>query len=203
MCGPSGGDGGASERARQAEAERQARIEQGAQQINQTFAKFDDPYFAGVKQASDAYYLPQVDQQYKRAQEALVLALGRQGLLQSSAGARQLADLSEDYNRKRTAYADQGVTLSNQYKSDVERNRGELLNQLSASADPSAAATSAAARADLMSAPPTFSPIANLFSRMTDFGATDIAARNAGYPGFGAGLYNQSTRGQGSSRIIQ
>ena len=62
MCGPSGGDGGASERTRQAEAERQARIEQGTQQISQTFSKFDDPYFQGVKAASDAYYLPQVDQ---------------------------------------------------------------------------------------------------------------------------------------------
>jgi hypothetical protein len=85
----------------------------------------------------------------------------------------------------------------------VEKNRSELASQLQASADPSAAATSAAARAELMSAPPTFSPIGNLFSRLTDLATTDVAARNAGYPGFGTGLYNQSTRGQGSSRIIQ
>lgn len=197
-----GGAGDAAAQARAAEEARQARIRAGTDTINQTFEKFDKPYYEGITKASNDYYLPQVDQQYNEARNKLVLALGGRGILNSSEGAKQIGKISEDYNRKRTAYSDQGVNLANDYRGKVEQNRGELLNQLSASADPAAAAASASARADMLTAPPSFSPIGDLFSNLARYGATGIMAERAGYPGFRTGLFNNATSGQGTSKMI-
>lgn len=197
-----GGAGDASAQARMAEEARQARVRAGTDTINQTFAKFDEPYFQGITKASNDYYLPQVDQQYNEARNKLVLALGGRGILNSSEGAKQLAKANEDYNRKRTAYSDKGVNMANDYRGKVEQNRGELINQLSASADPAAAAASATSRADMLSAPPTFSPIGDLFSNLAQYGATGLMAERAGYPGFKTGLFSSGANSAGTAKYV-
>jgi hypothetical protein len=190
--------------ARQAEERRQADIKAGTEQVNDVFAQFDDDYFSGVQKASNEYYLPGVDNQYEDARRKLVLNLGGAGTLNGSAGARKLGALDEDYAKKKADYANQGVTLAQQYRGDVESNRMDILNQLSASANPSAAAAAANARAQSLTAPPAFSPIGNLFGDLAQYGANNLAIEATGRgPGFNTGLFNNPARsGAGSSRVV-
>ena len=50
MCGGSRGDGGAAERQRKQEEERQARIRKGNEEIDSVFGKFNDDFYANQTQ---------------------------------------------------------------------------------------------------------------------------------------------------------
>lgn len=190
----------AAAEARAAEAARQARITQGMSDIDQNFSQFDDTFYDTRKSAYTDYYNPQVDNQYEDARRKLVLALGRSGALQGSAGRNKLADLTEDYQMQRTAISDAANSYASSVRGDVERNRSELVSQLNASADPAAAASSAAARAAQLNTAAAFSPLADLFGQYAQMGATGLMAEGAGRRGFGLNLYGSGSGGsRGSS----
>lgn len=174
-----GGDNGAAEAAaaaRAAEEARQARIRQGTDQINQTFSSFDDGYFGDISNSYTGYYLPQLERQYVDARKALVLRLGQQGTLNSSSGQKILQDMDRGAALQRGLIGDRAVSSAAQARGNVEDARSQLLAQLSASADPAAAATAAAARAKSLSAPPAFDPLENLFTNFAQIGANNIMA---------------------------
>lgn len=185
--------------ARQQEEARQAAITSGTQRVNDVFSKFDDNFYNGVTKASNDYYLPQIDNQYKNAHRDLVLALGSSGILNGSAGARQLGQLDQEYQTQRGNYANQGVAAAQSERGTVEKDRADILSQLSASADPSAAAATASAQAASLTAPPVFSPIGQLFSSFATQGANNIAAARLGYPNFASGLFRPGTSSGGGS----
>ena len=108
--------------------------------------------------------MPQLSDQFNRARQALTYSLARGGNLASSAGAKSLGDLRTSYERNKALIGDRATTAAQQAQADVESNKGELYSQLSASADPSADATTAAARAAALTAPPSYSPLADVFA---------------------------------------
>ncbi|MGU3360337.1 hypothetical protein ACLBWX_08395 [Methylobacterium sp. M6A4_1b] len=172
-------DGGAGKAAKQAQADeaaRQATIRAGTQQVNDTFSQFDEPFFTKQRDSYTGFALPQLDDQYGKAQKTLTFALARDGNLNSSAQAQQNAELQKTYDTQRLAIADQGQSYANQARSSVEDARGNLISTLNATGDATQAAQSAAARAGALSAPQGYSPIGDAFNGV--LGALAVNAQN-------------------------
>lgn len=200
MCLPKAPKDNSAEIARQAEVERQQQIEQGRSAIDQSFAQFDPSYFDRLQGDYTGYYMPQLDQQYGDAKKALIFNLARGGNLDASAGAQQIGNLTRKYKENQAVIGNQAVTTANQQRAQVEQNKSDLYAQLSASADPAAAASTSAARAAALTAPVGYSPLGDLFANFINAGATGVAAERAGYPGFKTGLF-APPKGGSESRV--
>lgn len=190
----SSGSDNAAAQARADENARQARINSGMATINQDFAGFNDPFYAGISKAYTNYAEPQVDQQYKNAHDNLTFGLARGGLLKSSVANQKFADLDQDYNNQRLGVADQAKTQANQQRAQVENSRSNLVNQLQATADPSAAASAAVGQAKILNTANAFSPIGTLFQNATAGLANAAGGPYNGYNGIlGGSLFNNGT----------
>lgn len=194
-------DGGASKAANQAkadEAARQATVRQGTQAVNDTFSQFNDPYFEKQRTNYLNFALPQLDDQYGKAQKTLTYALARDGNLNSSAQAYQNAELQKTYDTQRLSIADQGQNFANQARSSVEDARGNLISTLNATGDATQAAQSAAARAGALSAPQGYSPIGDAFGAILNgigvqAGAERAASLGAAIkPTYNTGLFGST-----------
>jgi hypothetical protein len=194
-------DGGASKAANQAkadEAARQATVRQGTQAVNDTFSQFNDPYFEKQRTNYLNFALPQLDDQYGKAQKTLTYALARDGNLNSSAQAYQNGELQKTYDTQRLSIADQGQNFANQARSSVEDARGNLISTLNATGDATQAAQSAAARAGALSAPQGYSPIGDAFGAILNgigvqAGAERAASLGAAIkPTYNTGLFGST-----------
>lgn len=180
MCMGAPSDNSA-EIAREADAARQARIDQGTTHINKQFAAFDDPYFQGIQQSALDFFNPDLDKQAENTRETLIKNLARSGNLDSSFGAKTFGDLDEETARQRAAVADRARGFATDARGRVENERSQLINQLSATADPAAAAAASAAAAQSLSAPPQFEPLGDLFSKFINIGAQQVAGARQGF----------------------
>ncbi len=158
-----------AERARAEEAARQAQIEKGMGKINNTFSQFNPAFYSGLAQSYVDYARPQLDDQYGDASEQLTYALTRSGSLDSSSRVNQESELRQDYNTQLQNIADQGQQYATDAEKSVESARTSLVNTLNATGDAKAASQGALAQADILSQPPAYSPLGQLF---TDFTAT-------------------------------
>ncbi|TXN10700.1 hypothetical protein FV219_06040 [Methylobacterium sp. WL122] len=149
------------------EANRQATVRQGTQQINDTFGQFDDAFFDKQRQSYLNFALPQLDDQYGKAQRDLTFSLARDGNLNSSAQSYQNGQLQKAYDTNRTTIADQGQNYANQARSSVEDARSGLITTLNATGDASGAANSALARSSALAQPPAYSAIGDAFGAIT------------------------------------
>jgi hypothetical protein len=196
----------AAAQARRDETARQGRISEGRASIDAAFTPFNDDYFKGVEQDYLGYHLPQIDDQYKKAQEQATYALARSGNLNAgSASNRVFADLLEEYNKQRTLYGDRALGAAGEARAQVEQNRQELYGQNVASADPTAAAGAAAASVGKLRLPQQYSPLGTLFADAIGSAATGIVAEREGYPGFQVGIRTpQTTTGsaRSSGRVV-
>ena len=181
--------------AREQEEQRRARITEGTASIDSAFAGFDDSFFGGIEQSANDFFNPQIDRQFDRTRETLIKNLARQGNLNASTGARQLADLDTAGQEQRATFADKSRGFATSSRADVENNRANLLRQLQASADPSAAAATSAAQAQILSAPPTFSPIGDLFTQFANNAAVQIGAARRGFDNPASLIFSPSSSG--------
>ncbi|MCE4226757.1 hypothetical protein HCU64_23735 [Methylobacterium sp. C25] len=164
-------DGGAGAQAKQARADEQARqdrIRAGTTQINSTFdSQFNDDFYNKQRDNYLTFALPQLDDQYGKAQRDLTFALARDGNLESSARGYQFGQLQKTYDTNRTGIADTAQNYANQARSNVEDARGNLISSVNATGDATQAASSATARATALAQPVGYSPIADAFSTAT------------------------------------
>lgn len=156
-----------AERARQEEQARQDRIRQGTDTINSTFGQFDDPFFGDIRQSYIDYARPQLDRQFNDAREQLTYALARQGTLNSSTRGEQTADLQERRDLNLQDITDQARQFETDARNNVERARADLLTTLQATGDAEGASNAALSRASILSAPPSYSPLGQLFQDST------------------------------------
>lgn len=197
-------DGGAAKaaarRAEEAEAARVSRIQSGTSQINDIFSKFDDTFFSGIEDASRNFHIPQLDDQFRDANRAAVLALSGNNNLASSSGANRLAQLAKQRKDALARINDLAINAGNSARSDLENSRSSLLSTLSATADPASAAAQAQSRAAILSAPQSFSPLGDVFQKFTAGLANIKQAENAGLRKAGASLFSLDSGG--SSREV-
>lgn len=189
LGGGGGGTDYSGQLARQAEQDRQNRIREGQRQVDSAFAGFDDAYFDKYKGDYLNTYKPQVNQQYADTRKNLALALSRSGNLSSSYGAGKMAELDTKRFERTNQLDDQAIQAVNDRKASVESNRSDLYNLATAAADPSQAASAAAARRATLDTPVASSPLGDLFSSFTNIATTAAAAEQAGYYGTGLGIF--------------
>lgn len=193
-----------AELARQQEQERQARITEGKQKIDDAFSVFDPAYYDKFKSDYENVYNPQVDKQFTDARKALRYNLARAGTEDSTPGQTAFGKLTEGYGDQRRAVESKALEATNNIKSQVESNKSDLYTQNTASADPSLSAISAVGRAGSLQSPPSFSPLADLFSGLTNAGAAYVYGQNKALPaGYGNAFRSGLPTGSSSGYVVR
>lgn len=196
MCGGSNKD---AEQARADEAARQDRIKQGTLAIDRQFSTFDDKFY---DQRSKDYFnavLPEFNREQARTRNDLAYQLASRGLMRSSARNQRENSFALEVDKQRRIIGDQGLSQANALRASVEEARGQVYNQLLASADP-AQATAAATRAQAnLTTPSPVGPVGNFFADWSNIYLQNKAARaeNPNVPALFGGTNNRS-----SGRIV-
>jgi len=137
-----------------------------------TTGGFDDAFYNKYKQNVLDYYMPQVQDQYKKAQEQATYGLGRSGNLRSSAANTLVADLAKQNAINEAGVRSQADTAAGDLRSQVSTERQKATSQLYATEDPEIAAGQAlAAVRDISLKQPDLSPLSALFNVATIGGA--------------------------------
>lgn len=160
---------------------------------------FSPQFYAGQRKNYLGYYEPQVQQQYTDTRNALNFALARTGLSGSSAGAQQYGQLQQQLGQQQQALQGKASDYVNQTKTQVQTSKNDLVNQLYATSDPSAAANASVSEANILAHQPSLSPLGSIFSNSTNLLANSarVQAYNPSAPGlFGSFFGGQNATGQ-------
>lgn len=133
----------------------------------QKFRGFDDSFFDKQARAYEQYAMPQVDEQYADAGEAVTYALARQGMLQSSEAVDRFSDLDLDLKRARREVANRGQNLAADARGQLAAERARLTQIVQAGADPSAVSSQSSNVLANLRARPRFDPVGPLFQDAT------------------------------------
>lgn len=199
------GDGGAGRIAAQQRADenaRQSRITSGMSAIDRAFSGFNDDFYNKRAAAYSAFAMPQVERQARDARRQLVYALSRSGNLDSSAAIDRNADLDEEINQQRIGVTNTGIDQANQTRAQVENTRGNVVAQLNATGNDSAATAAAMRSVENLNQPGGYSPLGNLFAGFAQSLSGIGANAGNGYSGFagrGSSLYGPS---RSSQRVV-
>lgn len=167
--------------------------------VTTTGGQFNDDFYKKQQQNYLAYSQPQLDKQYADAQKQLSYSLARSGNLDSSARSAKEAELKSLYDTNNASLASKALDYANTSRNSVEDARANLITQLNATGDATAAANNALSRASALSQPTAYSPLSDLFSTFTSAIGKDAAAEqayyatNGQYGSQGAGLFKPSS----------
>lgn len=193
-----GGGGGSSDAARRNEEARQQRINQGMGQIDSAFAPFNDEYYKDYENKYLAMAKPDLDKQQVDANEDVLFGLARTGKTKSSSAAKAYGDVVDTRVRSDLQVADAARDTSSNQRSQIEGARSNLVSQLNATSNAQSAADGARTQALVMNRVPTYSPITNAFSEVTNQFAMNEQNRRIGNPGWGWGITTPSDPIRGS-----
>ena len=202
-----GGGGGAAddiaEEQREEEKARQRRIKRGMKKIDTTFKAFNDAFYKKRGDDYEAYAMPDVDRQQEDQHKNLIYALARTGNLDSSAAIDKHADLIAEGNKVRIGVTNEGLNQSNQLRNQVENTRSNIVAELNATGDDTAASNSALRQIQHLNQPAGFSPLGNLFLNFANSVAAIGSRAQNGYSGFvGGGASPLFSSGGGSQRVV-
>lgn len=160
------------------EVSRQHDVDLGKIGIDKAFSGFGDSYYGGYRNDYTGYYNPQLDQQYGRAVDKTTANLAERGILESSVGAQKFADLAKQNADARTNIANEALDASNKLRGQVENAKSSLYSLNEASADPQAINAQAIGQATSLVAPPTYSPLGEVFASALNSLSSYAQARN-------------------------
>lgn len=202
MCFAPSSAGKIAKAQRADEVARQGRITSGMADIDAAFSNFGDDFYNKRKQDYINYATPDLERQTNTARDNLIYALSRTGNLDSSAAIKRDADLTDEANSAQIGIANTGLDQANQLRSQVEGTRGNVVAELNATGDSSAAAQSALRNVQNLNQPAGFSPLGNLFASFANTIGTIGSNAGNGYGGLsgrGGGLFAPGT---GSQRVV-
>jgi hypothetical protein len=148
----------------ESEEERQARIDAATAAVNQAFGSFDDNYYVSIADAYKNYQRPLFDEQAGEARRKLPMSVPNTA---SSAYQRKLGDLETDIMRGESDLNRSAIEESNRRRGEVDYERSSLINMATGGATAETVANEAATRAQQLSQPPSFSPLADMFAKYT------------------------------------
>lgn len=184
------------------EAQRQANIKGGRTKIETAFSRFNDDYFGNYTDQYLDYYNPQIDEQYTTATGKAAASFRDRGMGQSTVAAGGLANLFKDRSRARTQVANDAASAANQLRGNVENTKTNLYNLNQSAADPESANIRAQAEATALVAPPTYSPLGQVFAAsLNSIGNAGSAYQNRA-PAPYRSPYSTAAGG-GSSQVIR
>jgi hypothetical protein len=192
-----------AQEARDKEAARQGRLDQGTDAINQSFLGFDDSFYGKYKDAYLADQLPQLDRQYQDTRKKLTFDAADAGNLRSKSVGRANQQLSEDLavnKGKVTAAADTAV---GDYRSNVQGQKNALVSQLYGTEDPAQAANNATSVVSGLNqlATPALPSLGQMFAPLI-IGGGAAAQGYADQTAYNKGLQPKSPQGQGSGKTV-
>lgn len=167
----------------QAEEQRQQRIRDAVTKIGQVFGAYDDDYYGGIKKDYLNYATPQLDDQYNQARRQLILSLKGGPGTASSYGAKSMADLKRRYYTQRAGLQENALSFADQVRSNISKAKQGLTDQARTGSGIDKIGEMAAREAQNAATPPSYDPIADVFSAFTGTVANDAAARAGGYRG--------------------
>ena len=199
LFGSGGGD--AAAQAQKQEAQREASISQGMTDINSQFSSFTPDFYNKAAQGYENYATPQAMQQYQKTKNSLADALARNGITQSTAAATEGQSLNNELSTNLNTIANTGQNTANTLESNVSAQKSNIVNELEASADPSAASVAASSAVAGLQAPPAYQPLGNMFS---DWTSTYLANMNAqSYNPNQASIWSMLSGGGGGGQTSQ
>lgn len=186
---------------RNTENQRQAGITGATNAVNSSFDSMFTPDFFSKRQNDYiGYYKPQIDDQFADAKEDLTYWLADKGLLDSSVRGDKTADLQKLYDTGLRQINTGALDSANKTKAAVAAARASLIDDARENADPGYAGTAASSRVSALSAPETYSPLADMFGTFTSAlgqqAALEKAAAVSGgafKPAFNTGLFAPSS----------
>lgn len=168
-----------------AEAKRQADIKEGNTRIDSAFASYDEPYFANFKNAFTGNFNPQIDDQYSRATDKATAQLAGRGMLDSSFGASIFGDLQKTRDDARIKAASDAESAAGDLRTRIADRKSNLYALNQAAADPEGAAANAIGAATALAAPPTYSPLGQVFADvLSNLSAFQSARANSAGPSY-------------------
>lgn len=173
--------------ARLKEEQRQAAIKTGMGSINSQFAGFGDDFYGGRRDALLDYYQPQLDDQMKKARDALTFAFARAGTLNSTMAADRTADLTKQYDLQKAGLVSNAEGDAANLRNAVQNQKSALIGQLNATGDANQIANDAtAATQQIYATRPNYSPLGDIFSGIAGgignmIGANQQASYNQSY----------------------
>lgn len=200
-----GGGGAAEDMARQQRADEQARqrrVRQGMTQIDNIFSRFNDKFYGDRAKAYVDYATPSLERQAGDAREKLIYALSRTGNLDSSAANDLNRDLGMEMDEARIGIANEGQDVANRTRANVEDVRSNLVAQLNATGDSSAASAAALRQARDLSMPQGFSPLGTLFAGFANTLASIGSRADNNFSGFLGGGRALFGAPSGSQRVV-
>ena len=182
---------------------RQHKVNLGKIGIDQAFSKFDDDYYKKYRDDYTGYYFPQLDEQYGKVTDKMTAILADRGILSSSIGSNKFADLAKEHSNARTNISNEALDAANKLRAQVESAKSNLYSLNEASADPQAINAQAIGQATALVAPPTYSPLGNIFAGALDaFGNYMSARQNRPYQNRSMYISPYPT-GYGSGRVVR
>lgn len=163
---------------------------------------FDDDFYNQRAQNYTQFAMPQLEDQYSKAQEQLMYALARTGRLQSTTRGNRFADLQQDYDIQKTNVADKAQGYAADARSNVERARADLVALNNSVADPTAIAQQAQLSSNVMRSAPAFDPLAPLFQNVTEGIATQAELERRNAARYNTGFFAPSLN-SGSGRVVR
>jgi hypothetical protein len=163
--------------AKQKEADRQARLAQGSQAINDIFnaANFNDSFYNKFNQAQLDYNNPQLKQQYDAAQRKLTYDLARGGTLRSKAAADATGLLANQNLVGQAAIGAQADTQTANLRQQILNEKQAATNQLYSTEDPTIAANTATGMVQQSAIQtPNLTPLGAMFTPLIVGGANAL-----------------------------
>lgn len=155
------------------------RVKEGTEKVNKAFERFDDSFFSGVQDSYRDFARPQLDEQLSTARNDLRYHLARNGLSDSTAWNKGVADLSTQFSRGMQDIASRGSEVAARQRAGLEDARSDLLRGLQASGDADLAIKQANARASIIAQPETFSPLTEIIKAGSAQLGNQLAAEKA------------------------
>lgn len=168
-----------SQALRGSDAARRQYVAANRKQIEDAFRGFDDSYYDSIANAYKAYASPEVGRVFDDAERSVIYRAP--GGVGSSAFARNLGKVQGDRQRAFTAVGEEAQNEADRIRSGVEGQRSSLLGQAEASEDPALFGEQAIAAAKASSQAPSYSPLADLFSRYANMAVNAGIAERQGY----------------------
>lgn len=130
-------------------------------------SQFDDEFFGKAEKDYLDYYIPQFERQAREARHGNLISLARSGNIGGSVGAERTGGLAEEIEERRRQLIEDAMRYRTGLQTDLEQTRASLLGQAEAGYGQESLAGAAAAKAKALTAPPAFSPLADLFTNYT------------------------------------
>lgn len=152
--------------AQAAERDRQNRITTGMGQINSAFAGYDDNFYNNRAKSFLNYAMPQLAQQYQSTRNQIGFNLANRGISDSSQAQNQWSNLYQQVGQQKQGLVDQAQAQENQLRQQVQGLRGNVINTLYQTADPSQAGQGIASAISQIKQPSVYPALGNMFGNL-------------------------------------